>query len=187
MGDARVVGRDEADQASTDEHTSAIAFSSRGNTKWIVVRGPLGRAFDRLLVRLTGFSVITWQYSKAGGNAYQPTLLLTTIGRKSGRLRTRALPYYSVEEGRWVVIGSNGGGPRDPDWAWNVRANSAAWVCVRRRRMPARAHIAAGAERQRIFDAITAQRDSLARYQERASTFGREVPLVVLEPISPPG
>ncbi|TML19524.1 MAG: hypothetical protein E6G39_01480, partial [Actinobacteria bacterium] len=70
-----------------EEQASAIAFSSRGNTRWIVVRGPLGRAFDRWLVRVTGFSVITWQYSKAGGNPYQPTLLLTTIGRKSGRLR----------------------------------------------------------------------------------------------------
>jgi deazaflavin-dependent oxidoreductase (nitroreductase family) len=170
-----------------DEHASAIAFSSRGNTKWIVVRGPFGRAFDRWLVRLTGFSVITWQYSKAGGNAYQPTLLLTTIGRKSGKLRSRALPYYPGEDGSWVVIGSNGGGPRDPDWAFNVRANGSAWVCVRRRRMPVRAHVAAGDERRRLFDSITATRDSLARYQERASTFGREVPLIVLEPIGSPG
>jgi deazaflavin-dependent oxidoreductase (nitroreductase family) len=170
-----------------DEHSNAIAFSSRGNTKWIVVRGPLGRAFDRWLVRVTGFSVITWQYAKAGGNPYQPTLLLTTIGRKSGRLRTRALPYYTDDEGRWVVIGSNGGGPRDPDWAWNVRSNASAWVCVRRRRLPVRAHIASGDERRRLFASITAKRDSLARYQARASTFGREVPLVVLEPIAAAG
>ena len=167
----------------SDDHSSAIAFSSRGNTRWIVVRGPLGRAFDRWLVRVTGFSVITWQYSKAGGNPYQPTLLLTTIGRKSGRLRTRALPYYDDNEGRMVVIGSNGGGPRDPDWAWNVRANSSAWVCVRRKRVAVRAHIAAGDERQGLFELITSRRDSLSRYQERAATFGREVPLVVLEPI----
>ena len=165
------------------DSASAIAFSSRGNTRWIVVRGPLGRAFDRWLVRLTGFSVITWQYSKAGGIAYQPTLLLTTIGRKSGQLRPRALPYYADGGGRMVVIGSNGGGPRDPDWVWNVRDNPSAWVCVHRKRRAVRAHVAAGAERQRIFDMITAKRDSLSRYQERASTFGREVPLVVLEPI----
>ena len=169
--------------AEQNSSASAIAFSSRGNTRWIVVRGPLGRAFDRWLVRLTGFSVITWQYSKAGGNPYQPTLLLTTIGRKSGQLRPRALPYYPDEGGRMVVIGSNGGGPRDPDWVGNVRANSAAWIYVRRKRHAVRAHVAAGAERQRIFEQITATRDSLARYQERASTFGREVPLVVLEPI----
>jgi deazaflavin-dependent oxidoreductase (nitroreductase family) len=172
----------------SEDHASAIAFSSRGNTRWIVVRGPLGRAFDRWLVRVTGFSVITWQYSKAGGNPYQPTLLLTTIGRKSGQLRTRALPYQVDDEGgalgpRLVVIGSNGGGPRDPDWAWNVRANSAAWVCVGRKRRAVRAHIATGDERQRLFELIAGRRDTLARYQERAATFGREVPLVVLEPI----
>ena len=169
----------------TDESasSSAIAFSSRGNTRWIVVRGPAGRAFDRWLVRATGVSVITWQYSKAGGNAYQPTLLLTTIGRKSGQLRTRALPYYPDDEGRLIVIGSNGGGPRDPDWVWNVRENASAWVCVGRKRRPARAHVAAGEERQRIFEMINARRDSLARYQERAATFGREVPLVVLQPL----
>ena len=159
-----------------------MKFSSRGNTRWIVVRGPLGRAFDRVLVRLTGFSIITWQYSKAGGNTYQPTLLLTTIGRKSGKLRARALP-YQLDGERMVVIGSNGGGPKDPDWVWNVRANRAAWVCVRRKSIAVHAHVAAGDERQRLFDMITARRDSLARYQERASTFGRDVPLVVLEPI----
>ena len=165
--------------ASTD-HRSAIKFSSRGNTRWIIIRGPWGRAFDRALVRITGFSIITWQYAKAGGNPYQSTLLLTTIGRKTGQLRTRALPYY-LDGDRLIVIGSNGGGPKDPDWAWNVRANDAVWICVNRKRRPARAHIAQGDERVRLFELITSTRDSLARYQERASTYGREVPLVVLE------
>jgi deazaflavin-dependent oxidoreductase (nitroreductase family) len=166
-----------------DEHASALRFSARGNTRWIVLRGARGRAIDRFLVRWTGFSVITWQYAKAGGNPYQPTLLLTTIGRRTGELRTSALPYYDVE-GRRVVIGSNGGGPRDPQWVENIRADGAAWTRVRRRRAPVRAHVAEGAEREELFRAITARRDSLARYQERASTFGRQVPLVVLEPVA---
>ena len=168
--------------ASTDEHASALRFSARGNTRWIVLRGAWGRAVDRFLVRWTGRSVITWQYAKAGGNPYQPTLLLTTIGRRTGRLRTVALPYYDVDDRR-VVIGSNGGGPHDPQWVGNVRANGAAWTCVRRRRAPVRAHVAEGAEHEQLYREITARRDSLARYQERASTFGRQVPLVVLEPI----
>jgi deazaflavin-dependent oxidoreductase (nitroreductase family) len=165
---------------STD-HDAALKFSSRGNTRWIVLRGAWGRAIDRAIVRFTGFSVITWQYSKAGGNPYQPTLLLTTIGRRSGQRRVRALPYYPDGD-RMVVIGSNGGGPKDPDWVWNVRANEAAWVTVRRRNRPVRAHVADGEEHERLFAQITEGRDSLRRYQERASTFGRRVPLVVLEP-----
>jgi deazaflavin-dependent oxidoreductase (nitroreductase family) len=166
---------------ANDDHDAAMRYSSRGNTRWIVLRGPAGRAIDRAFVACTGYSVITWQYAKAGGNPYQPTLLLTTIGRRSGKLRTRALP-YSRDGDRLVVIGSNGGGPGDPDWVWNVRANPAAWVRVDRRRAPVRAHVADGDEHERLFADITSRRDSLARYQERASTFGRRVPLVVLEP-----
>jgi deazaflavin-dependent oxidoreductase (nitroreductase family) len=167
---------------STDDHDTALRFSARGNTRWIVLRGAWGRALDRFLVRHTGFSVITWQYAKAGGNTYQPTLLLTTIGRRTGMLRTRALPYHEVD-GRRIVIGSNGGGPRDPDWVHNVRANGAAWTRVHRRDVAVRAHVAEGEEHERLYAEITARRDSLARYQERASTFGRRVPLVVLDPI----
>lgn len=163
------------------ESQQAIRYSSRGNTRWIVVRGERGRAFDRWLVRRTGFSVITWQYSKAGGNAYQPTLLLTTIGRRTGELRERALPYHRDGD-RYVVIGSNGGGPKDPDWVFNVRADENVWLCVDRRNVAARARVAQGDERARLFALVDSKRDSLRRYQERASTFGREVPLVVLTP-----
>lgn len=167
--------------SSNPDHAGALAFSSRGNTRWIIVRGALGQRFDRFLVRHTGYSIITWQYAKAGGNPYLPTLLLTTIGRRTGRLRTKALPYYADGD-RYLVLGSNGGGPKDPDWVWNVRANDAAWIRVRRRDIAVRAHVAEGDERDRLFTQITAQRDSLARYQERASTYGREVPIVVLTP-----
>ena len=125
----------------------SIAYSARGNTRWIVLRGPWGRRVDRLLVRHVGVSVITWQYAKAGGLPYRSTLLLTTIGRRTGRLRPRALPYHRDGD-RFVVIGSNGGGPTDPDWVWNVRDDGAAWIHVGRREIPVRAHVAEGEERR---------------------------------------
>jgi deazaflavin-dependent oxidoreductase (nitroreductase family) len=163
------------------EADTAISYSSRGNTRWIILKGDKGRVFDRALVRCTGFSFITWQYAKAGGVRYRSTLLLTTIGKRSGRLRSRALPYYRDED-RFVVVGSNGGGPKDPDWVWNVRANGSAWVNVKRRKIPVNAHVSEGDEYERLFTLLATKGDSLARYQERASTFGRTVPLVVLTP-----
>lgn len=163
------------------DHDNALRYSSRGNTRWIVVRGERGQRFDQWLVRSTGFSVITWQYAKASGNPYQPSLLLTTIGRRSGRLRTKVLPYYRRGDD-YLIVGSNGGGPTDPQWVGNIRADGRAWIRVNRTDMVADAHVATGDERAHLFDHITAQRDSLARYQERASTFGREVPIVVLSP-----
>jgi len=163
------------------ERTKAIGYSARGNTRWIVLRGARGRALDRWLVKRLGFSVITWQYAKAGGQRYKPTLLLTTIGRRTGELRPRALPFNRVGDA-YVVVGSNGGGPKDPDWVWNVRDNGAAWVHVDRREIPVRAHVAEGVEHDALFARLNEKSDTLARYQERASTFGRTVPLVVLEP-----
>jgi deazaflavin-dependent oxidoreductase (nitroreductase family) len=165
------------------EATEAISYSSRGNTRWIILKGSRGRAFDRALVRYTGFSFITWQYAKAAGVGYRSTLLLTTIGKRSGALRSRALPYHRDGD-RFVVVGSNGGGPKDPDWVWNVRANGSAWVNVKRRRIAVSAHVAEGDEYERLFAMISAKGDSLPRYQERAATFGRTVPLVVLQPRS---
>lgn len=170
-----------ADDETGTDHDQALQFSSRGNTRWIVVRGDWGKRFDRFLVRHTGLSVITWQYAKAGGNTYLPTLLLTTIGRRSGERRERALPYYRDGD-RLLVLGSNGGGPKDPDWVWNIRASDSAWVRVNRRDSAVRAYVAAGEERERLFAQICGERDSLARYQQRASTFAREVPIVVLAP-----
>ena len=111
------------------ESSTAMTYSARGNTRWIVLRGDRGRAIDRWLVRHLGFSVITWQYAKAGGQRYKPTLLLTTIGRRSGEPRPRALPYTRVGDA-YVVVGSNGGGPTDPDWVWNwMRSSSAPTRC----------------------------------------------------------
>ncbi|MSW92770.1 MAG: DUF385 domain-containing protein, partial [Actinobacteria bacterium] len=60
--------------------------------------------------------------------------------------------------------------------------NDAAWIRVKRRDRAVRATVAAGDERERLFSQIGAQRDSLGRYQERASTYGRDVPIVILDP-----
>ena len=59
-------------------------------------------------------------------------LLLTTRGRRSGKLRRTAL-YYGEDGGRYVVVGSDGGKRQDPAWCHNLAANPAAVVQVRRR------------------------------------------------------
>ena len=58
-----------------------------------------------------------------------PMLLLSTTGRSSGQLRTIPLPYFRDAE-RFIVVGSNNGGPRHPQWWLNllVRARRASHV-----------------------------------------------------------
>jgi deazaflavin-dependent oxidoreductase (nitroreductase family) len=48
-----------------------------------------------------------------------PTLLLMTRGRRSGKLRRTALA-YSEHDGRYVLVASNGGAKRHPDWYVNL-------------------------------------------------------------------
>lgn len=66
--------------AEQPDRSTALRYSARGNTRWIIVQAARGQRLDQWLVRRAGFSIITWQYGKAGGNPYQPSLLLTTMG-----------------------------------------------------------------------------------------------------------
>jgi deazaflavin-dependent oxidoreductase (nitroreductase family) len=167
-----------------DLQKANMKFASYGRTWMIVVRGRWGRALDRFVTRWTGISLISLQYALAGRRRYTPSLLFTTIGRKSGRLHTVVLPYV-VDGDTIVVIGSRSGGPYDPHWAHNVRADGRCWIRVARREVPASAHVATGEERARVFKVVSEKKPNVPRYQERASTFGREIPLVVIEPREP--
>ena len=48
--------------------------------------------------------------------------LLVTRGRVSGKLRRTPL-IYGVDQGRFIVVASNGGSARDPEWCLNLRAD----------------------------------------------------------------
>jgi deazaflavin-dependent oxidoreductase (nitroreductase family) len=172
-------------QTSTggDRRHEQMRFSAQGRTWMIVLRGRWGAAIDRFLVRWTGFSMVTWQYTKAAGRPYSPTLLLTTIGSRSGLLRTSPLPYYPVGD-ELVVCGTRGGGPTNPMWVGNVRANPQCWLRIRRQLVPARARVATGVERDELFETVAKVHLGLRRYQQQAATHGREVPLVVLTPVT---
>ncbi len=175
---------DDAHRAGHVDFREVVRWSTGGN-KWLrLVRSRPGKSLDRFLVRWFDRSLITWAYARAAGNPYQPTLLLHTIGRVTGLIRTTALPYYPVGEDL-VVCGSNGGGPKDPMWAHNVRNDGHCWLRIRRRLIPADAHIATGEERKRLFPIVSGLHPGLQRYQDQAGTYGREVPLVVLTPRRP--
>jgi deazaflavin-dependent oxidoreductase (nitroreductase family) len=161
-------------------------FSARGRTWLIVLRPPWGQPVDRFFVRWTGFSPMTFQYAVAAGmrvrSAFRESrqvLLLTTIGRRSGALRTTVLPYFRYGHDL-VVCGSNGGGPRDPHWTDNIRAEPRVWIRVDGPQRPATARVAEADERAAVFPVVARQHRGLARYQRQASTNGRDVPLVLL-------
>lgn len=140
---------------------------------------PLGAALDRFSVRWVGHSPVSWIFARSEGVDYNPPLLLTTHGRKSGQDRTVVLPYFSAGKGRIAIVGSRGGMSTDPHWARNLRADPSATIFLRRQSIPVEAKIAAGNERELLWSSITTRSPVYLTYQKRA-TGHREIPVFVL-------
>lgn len=152
-------------------------FSSGGRAHLLILRGKWGLAVDKAIVWTTGLSLMTAQYAWASGTPYFPTLMMWTIGARSGALRSCCLPYFRVGNDL-VLRGSNGGGPTDPHWVHNIRAHSQAWIRVDRKTRPVEAHVAEGAEWQALYADLCNQSRSTKAYQTMCAP--RQLPLVVL-------
>ena len=125
-------------------------------------------------------AVYRWTNGRLGARlAGIPMLLLTTVGRTSGRRRTLPLAYLGDGED-FVVVASNGGQEVDPAWWRNLQQNPEAEVQVGRETFRARARVAEGEERDRLF---RAQADRMPNFDEYATKTDRVIPVVVLERI----
>ena len=146
--------------------------NSRGRHYFGLLRPGL-RAFStlhRIIYRLSGGRLGVRLTRTA------PTLLLTTIGRKTGRSRTVPLIYLADGE-RLIVVGSMGGAATHPAWWRNLRAQPEAWVEVAGRRWAVRAEEARGDERERLWGRLLAIFPGFAAYQRATN---RSIPVVIL-------
>ena len=105
-------------------------------------------------------------------------LLLTTTGKKTGRIYVTPLR-YSVDGDRYVILASHQGAPTSPDWYHNLVANPEVTVEVGDEKFAARGStVTDAAERQRLYDAHATIMSQFAEYQTRTT---RVIPVVVLE------
>ena len=115
----------------------------------------------------------------SNGDAFKgrPLLLLTTTGARSGQ--RRATPMMYVRDGeRLLVIASNAGAPKHPDWYYNLLAHPQVTVEVGRETYEATARVTEGEERQRLWNRIVEQYPFFADHQAKVT---REIPVVALE------
>jgi deazaflavin-dependent oxidoreductase (nitroreductase family) len=112
-------------------------------------------------------------------------LLLHTTGRRTGKEHVTPLVYLP-DDGRWVVIGSKGGAPADPDWVRNLEADPDAGIEVGTERSietnPVRATkiLRGGPEWEDLYAKQVARRPGFAEYLEKTEGI-RTIPVVVLE------
>jgi len=118
-----------------------------------------------------------WDASLGGGEGMVATLLLSTTGRKSGQTLTLPLIFGEIAGG-CVVIASKGGAPAHPAWFLNLEADPEVGVQVKAERFSARARVAEGEERERLWNMMVGIYAPYEKYQEATE---RQIPVVVLE------
>jgi proline iminopeptidase len=110
-----------------------------------------------------------------------PSLLLVTTGRKSGQKFLFPL-FYGKAGNSYFVIASKGGAPEHPGWFRNMQADPNVEVQVGTAKMKAHARVATGAERAKLWEQAVGFFPPYADYQLKSG--GREIPVVVLDPVS---
>jgi deazaflavin-dependent oxidoreductase (nitroreductase family) len=120
----------------------------------------------------------------AKGHEWRPgvfTLLLTTRGRRTGKLRRTAL-YYGRDGDRYVLVATPTDG-REPAWYLNLRASPAVVLQVRSQTLPAVASPASASDRPRLWRLML---DVFPRYATYEREAGRELAVVVVRASSGP-
>lgn len=111
--------------------------------------------------------------SRGGGLDF---LLLTTIGRKTGRKHTVPLQHF-LDSDKSIVVASKGGSENHPHWYLNLRSNPQVLVQIKKSKISMFATTAIGEERKRLWTMITSRYGGYNDYQKKTN---REIPIVTL-------
>ncbi len=111
-----------------------------------------------------------------------PVLLLETIGRRSGKLRTTPLIYATENSddesslpSNLIVFAANAANPKDPDWWLNLQSNPNATMVIGDRRLSVHTECLRDAERERVWNRYLEVYPYAQTYQESCE---RLIPLV---------
>jgi deazaflavin-dependent oxidoreductase (nitroreductase family) len=115
----------------------------------------------------------------AGWKKPVPTLLLEHVGRKSGK--TFVTPLLYMQDGAdIVVVASQGGLPKNPQWYANLAAHPDTRISLKgEKNRPVRARTATPDERERLWPRLVDVYADFAKYDAWTE---RTIPVVVLEP-----
>lgn len=126
-------------------------------------------------------------YQRTGGRIGQHvpgmpnSLLLHTVGAKSGQPRTHTLT-YAKDGTDYLIVASNGGANRNPAWYHNLKAHPDVEINLGPRRVPVTARIVSpgDGDYERLW-AITNRnnRDMYRGYQKRTA---RPISVIALTP-----
>jgi len=108
----------------------------------------------------------------------KPVIILTHIGRTTGRVRKT--PLMRVEkDGHYAVVASLGGAPRNPTWYYNLKAAPDVTLQDGANVYELTARQVTGQEKAKWWKVAVEAWPDYANYQDRTD---RQIPVLVLEP-----
>ena len=108
-----------------------------------------------------------------------PTLLLTTIGRKSGKERTN--PVNCMPDGdNYYIVASLAGYDVFPQWYLNLQKNPRVWVQMKDKKVPATARTLTREEKAQLWPRLLKECQPLWAYFQVFTK--REFPVVLITP-----
>ena len=125
-----------------------------------------------------------WLYRRTGGKMANkarggtPVMILTVAGRTSGKPFSNPVAYFE-RDGGWLVVGSAGGLPQDPQWFKNLRATDTAVVEIGDQRRDVAVRVLDGAERDDAFAQVLRENPGFGDYEPKS---GRRMPVALLSP-----
>jgi F420H(2)-dependent quinone reductase len=110
-----------------------------------------------------------------------PSLLLHTVGAKTGQARTASLT-YARDGGNYLIVASKGGDPKAPGWYHNLKADPNVEINVGPKRfgVTAKPVLPDDPDYGRLWQIVNKNNgDRYTAYQKKTS---RPIPVVVLTP-----
>lgn len=134
-----------------------------------------------LFVQWLHVKLYQWSGGRLGTQLLDmPILILTTIGRRTGKKRDRALT-YAKKSNDYFVVASNGGSDFDPSWWLNLKAQPNAEIHVGVMKMAVQVEELDGDDRQEVWNLFVAME---ARYLDYERITQRRIPVVKLKPLN---
>jgi F420H(2)-dependent quinone reductase len=110
-----------------------------------------------------------------------PSLLLHTIGAKTGQSRTTSLT-YARDSDAYLIVASKGGDPKSPGWYHNLKANPKVEINVGPKRfgVTAKPVLPDDPDYARLWQIVNKNNGN--RYEAYQKKTSRPIPVVVLKP-----
>jgi deazaflavin-dependent oxidoreductase (nitroreductase family) len=142
-------------------------------------RGSRGIRFPRFLAAL-GNRLMLWQFRRGGARTRGgvSTLMLETVGARSGERRRSVLGYLAEGDDAWLVIAALAGARRHPAWLHNLASQPDATIQFDDgRRVDVRAETLEGDDQVAAWERIAKDAPEFVGYRSQTD---REIPVVRL-------